>query len=181
MQCQISQVWTERNCGDFYTVYDKVLRKQNHPRISNSFYQSEFTDFQKRWVLDRELSRHIYAVTCMHIVIRSLGPSKDQILDSNYIWTTVFILNKAAFVRLSYLLSWVLHNPPLFFLDLGIIFFFTFWHFYSKSVVLIQFPCTFPLCVPVVLYNSVSIWSSRLCCFSGRHVSASVSSWIYWS
>lgn len=51
-------------------VYDKVLRKQNHPRISNSFYQSEFTDFQKRWVLDRELSRHIYAVTCMHIVIR---------------------------------------------------------------------------------------------------------------
>lgn len=27
MQCQISQVWTERNCGDFYTVYDKVLRE----------------------------------------------------------------------------------------------------------------------------------------------------------
>lgn len=128
MQWQISQVWTERNCGDFYTVYDIVLQKQNHPRRSNSFYQSEFTDFQKRWVLDRELSRHIYAVTCMHIVIRSLGPSKDQILDSNYIWTTVFILNKAAFVRLSYLLSWVLHNPPLFFLDLGIFFFFTFWH-----------------------------------------------------
>lgn len=63
----------------------KCCRKQNHPRRSNSFYQSEFTDFQKRWVLDRELSRHIYAVTCMHIVIRSLGPSKDQILDSNYI------------------------------------------------------------------------------------------------